>query len=95
MKRFAGMPARKQAIVEKFHKELAAKRKKAVLLSLEESRDNMSHSKWEGDLHNGFACPKCGEELEDENGGGIFESMPAQKGVECICGFYGTRYVTD
>ena len=95
-KRFGNMPKRKGLIVEKWQAEKQAiKDSKKVLLDLDSSGDNMSLSKNEGDLKNGFGCPDCGNELEDLANSGILESFPAQKEVICKCGFHGTRYVTD
>ena len=68
-----------------------------ALLKLESSRDNLTFTSETSNVNenNGFACPKCGEELVDDASAGLLESMPQQKEVLCKCGFKGRRYVAN
>lgn len=46
-------------------------------------------------VKNGFACPKCGSELFDDQPMVTLTSWPAQKTVKCFvegCGYSGYRY---
>jgi hypothetical protein len=47
-------------------------------------------------LHNGIACPQCGQELYDDSVDEVLTSYPPQKRIHCInlqCKYRGTRVV--
>ena len=69
-----------------------------ALLKLDSSMSNLtmtSEAYSEVNQKNGFECPTCGEELEDDGTSGLLESMPQQKKVVCKCGFSGRRFVAN
>lgn len=46
-------------------------------------------------VHNRIECPKCGEEMYDNDPSTIYETSPAQTTIECNCGFKDMRYISD
>jgi hypothetical protein len=46
-------------------------------------------------VHNSIECPKCGDEMYDNDPSTIYESCPAQTTIECDCGFNSMRYVSE
>lgn len=46
-------------------------------------------------VHNRIECPKCGNEMYDNDPTTLYESCPAQTTIACDCGFNSLRYVSD
>jgi len=68
-------------------------KKKKDLISLDEhnTRKMGAHLDPLMPVHNGIACPECGDELYDTNNSVVLTSCPPKYRIHCDCGYRGYR----